>query len=662
MPEDIIANLILALQKHPSLALFFVFLVALSESLVVIGLIIPGAIFMILFGALIAMNALEFWPTVFFATMGAIAGDSLSYWLGRHYQSKIHHIWPLSRHPEILIRANHFFDKHGVKSIILSRFIGLLRPVIPAIAGMTKMPINIFLATNISSAIFWAPLYLLPGLLFGLSLEMASEFSSKFIFLIVIILLIIFIALLSIQRLYIFTKPYNDKIINYLLDWGEKHSVIGEVPAAIFDKEHSEIRGLSIVAIFIFSSTLFLTLFNSSLAYSYNPLYYNFDSINQFIYVSLQSFRSPPLDNIMLWLNYLTSSHFFALLCFSLGTLFILKKNLFSLWHWLAAISLPLLLAPLLSNNLINALQQNLNIHFQTIPFVVIASAIGFLTIIINSGLSYSRQKFIFYFASTLVLFLMLAQLYFATQVFSQVLFGLFIGTLWFNLLGIAYRRHINEIINKNTRRDMLVIIAALLIYPSWKTLQQDELYTPSENYFVMGTNSWLESGWEILPIIREGINHNKNAVFNLQWLGTERNINSKLSQLGFTSSLDSSQALSNWFLDDININQLPLLPHIHKGTYESLRYYRYNNNKQELTVIRLWPSKYKLRQKDPLQPLWFGNISFVGVKKHLGISYLVTKQDEISDLIFDKTILAVNKKVILNNKDNKKRTIFLLK
>ena len=276
--------------------------------------------------------------------------------------------------------------------------------------------------------------------------------------------------------------------------------VIGEVPAAIFDKEHSEIRGLSIVAIFIFSSTLFLTLFNSSLAYSYNPLYYNFDSINQFIYVSLQSFRSPPLDNIMLWLNYLTSSHFFALLCFSLGTLFILKKNLFSLWHWLAAISLPLLLAPLLSNNLINALQQNLNIHFQTIPFIVIASAIGFLTIIINSGLSYSRQKFIFYFASTLVLFLMLAQLYFATQVFSQVLFGLFIGTLWFNLLGIAYRRHINEIINKNTRRDMLVIIAALLIYPSWKTLQQDELYTPSENYFVMGTNSWLESGWEILP------------------------------------------------------------------------------------------------------------------------------------------------------------------
>lgn len=204
MPEDIIANLILALQAHPSLALAFVFIVAFSESLVVLGLIVPGAILMILFGALVAMDALEFWPTVFFATLGAIAGDSLSYWLGRRYKNKLHNIWPLSRHPEIIIRANDFFDRHGVKSIILSRFIGLLRPVIPAIAGMTKMPAKIFIASNISSAIFWAPLYLLPGLLFGLSIEIASEVAGKFIFLIVLLLLIIFLILQFIQRMYVF--------------------------------------------------------------------------------------------------------------------------------------------------------------------------------------------------------------------------------------------------------------------------------------------------------------------------------------------------------------------------------------------------------------------------------------------------------------------------
>lgn len=661
MPEDIIANLILALQKHPSLTLLFVFLIAFAESLVVVGLIVPGAVFMLLFGALIAMDALEFWPTVLFATLGAIAGDGLSYWLGRRYKSKFHHIWPLSRHPEILTRANQFFEQHGVKSIILSRFIGLLRPLIPAIAGMAKMPVNTFITTNVTSAIFWAPLYLLPGLLFGLSLEMASEFASKFIFLIVILLLVIFIALQSIQRLYIFSKPYNDKIINYLMSWGNKHPLLGEVPAAIFDKEHPELRGLSIVAIIIFVSTLILTLINSSYLYSYNPLYYNFDSLDQFIFFSLQTFRSPPLDNIMLWLSYLTSSLFFALLCFGLGSLFILKKNFFSLWHWLAAISLPLLLSPLLSNNLIHSLQQNLNINLQALPFIVIISTVGFITVIINSGLSYSRQKIIFYFSSTLVLFLMLSQLYFAEQVFSQVFFGLLVSIIWFNLLGIAYRRHLKESIDNNTRKKILIIIILLLFYPSWKTYQQGELYRSTDNYFVMGTNSWLESGWEILPIFREGLNQSKNNLFNLQWAGSRGSIHSRLSSLGFSNSLNSTDTLSNWFMNDVDIKQLPILPHIHKGAYETLRYVRYNKDNNELVIIRLWPSIYKLKQDSPLQPLWFGSISFVGVKKHLGINYLITKTDNPTDITLDYSVVSIQKRVIFNSKENKNRTIFLL-
>lgn len=109
MSEDIIAKLVLILQQHSVLTLLFVFLVAFSESLIVIGLIVPGAVLMILIGALIAMDALNFWNAVIFAILGAIAGDSLSYWLGRRYQQKIQNLWPLSRHPDLMNRANDFF-------------------------------------------------------------------------------------------------------------------------------------------------------------------------------------------------------------------------------------------------------------------------------------------------------------------------------------------------------------------------------------------------------------------------------------------------------------------------------------------------------------------------------------------------------------------------
>ena len=655
MSEDIIANLILALQQHPILALTFVFLVAFSESLIIIGLIIPGAILMILFGALIAVDALKFWPTVFFGVCGAVTGDSLSYWLGQRYQSKLNNLWPLSRHPDVMIQANQFFKRHGVKSIMLSRFIGLLRPIIPAIAGMTRMPLKIFIATNIVSAIFWAPAYLLPGLLFGLSIEMASEFASKFILLIIFLIFIIFVSLWLIQRLYIFTKPYNDKAITYLLNWGEKHSLAGEVPAAIFDKTHSELRGLSLFALIIIIGTLILNLLQSSLVLPYNPFYYDFDSLDQLIYHSLQTFRSPPFDSVMLWLTYLTSSQFIALLCFSLGSLFIFKKNLFPLWHWLAAISLPLLLSPLLGNDLTNTLQQNVNI--QTLPFIVFVSTFGFLTVIISAGLSFAKQKIVYYFSATLVLFVMLAQLYFATQVFSQILFAFFIGLIWFNLLGIAYRRHAKHTTNNKTKKEVMLIIATLLIYPSLKTNQHEEVHTPPENYFIMGTNGWIESGWETLPILREGIQPIKNNLFNLQWLGSKNNISSQLSQSGFSDSLNTKQTISNWFLDDIEINQLPILPHIHKGEYEALRFYRYNKNNKELIVIRLWPSIYQLKQDNPLQPLWFGSISLMEVKEHLGVTYLTTKKEQISELKLNTKDLRIDEKIVFEN-----NTIFLLR
>lgn len=661
MPEDIIANLILALQQHPILALFFVFFVAFSESLIIIGLIVPGAILMILLGALIVMDALEFWPTVFVAVCGAVAGDSLSYWLGSRYQDKLLNLWPLSRHPNLIIRANRFFQQHGVKSIILSRFIGPLRPIIPAIAGMTKMPGKIFIATNIGSAIFWAPLYLLPGILFGLSFEIASEFAGKFIFLIILLLFIIILSLWIIQRLYIFTKPYNDKIIMKLLNWGEKHPLAGEVPAAILDPKHPEIRGLSLVALIIFSATLLLSLMHDTLMLPYNLFPYDFDSLDQLIYNSLQTFRSPPFDRVMLWLTHLSSSTFIALLYFSLGSLFIFKKNFFSLWHWLAAISLPLLLSPLLNNHLSNSLQQNLNTNIESLPFIAIISTVGFLTIIINSGLSFSKQKLIYYFSASLVLFLMLAQLYFANQVFSQILFGLFIGAIWFNLLGIAYRRHRKKIINKKTHKEIFLILAVLLIYPSWKTIQQQELYAATEDYFVMGTDSWIESGWELLPTLRQGIYQNKNNLFNLQWLASKQKIKSQLTQAGFSNSLNTSRTISNWFLHDIEINQLPVLPHIHNGEYETLRFYRYNNDTQEVTVIRLWPSKYKLRQDNPLRPLWFGSISLMEIKENLDITYLVTKKENMEEIKLDNKKLIIHKKNIFNASENKNSTIFLL-
>ncbi|MDH5394977.1 MAG: phosphoesterase PA-phosphatase, partial [Gammaproteobacteria bacterium] len=71
MSNEFITSILLAVQQHPYIALIFVYLIAFSESLIVIGLIVPGAILMVLFGALIATGALDFWLTIALAALGA---------------------------------------------------------------------------------------------------------------------------------------------------------------------------------------------------------------------------------------------------------------------------------------------------------------------------------------------------------------------------------------------------------------------------------------------------------------------------------------------------------------------------------------------------------------------------------------------------------------
>ncbi|MDD3553815.1 MAG: DedA family protein [Deltaproteobacteria bacterium] len=125
-------NTLLAfITHHPGLAYGTVFLVSLSESLALVGLLVPGTVIMFGVGAVVATGSLGLTPVLLLATAGAIAGDGISYWLGRHHKERLVAIWPFSRYPEMLKKGAAFFHRHGGKSILFGRFVGPVRPVIP---------------------------------------------------------------------------------------------------------------------------------------------------------------------------------------------------------------------------------------------------------------------------------------------------------------------------------------------------------------------------------------------------------------------------------------------------------------------------------------------------------------------------------------------------
>ena len=146
-------------------------LVACLESLAVIGIVLPGVAMLFALGAIAGAGDISVWGVLIWAFAGAVIGDAVSFLLGAHYHDRLRGVWPFRTNPEWLNRGETFFQRYGAFSVVIGRFVGLVRPVIPMVAGMMGMRAVWFYAINILSAVAWAPVYLLPGYLTGAALQ-----------------------------------------------------------------------------------------------------------------------------------------------------------------------------------------------------------------------------------------------------------------------------------------------------------------------------------------------------------------------------------------------------------------------------------------------------------------------------------------------------------
>lgn len=165
--QDSLAHLTQWLELNPHWIAATIGLTALVESLAWVGILVPGVA--VLFAASALAGSLEMapWACLAAAALGAFAGDSSSFFLGRHAQGPLRRRWPLRQHPQWLERGEAFLARHGKVSIILGRFLGPIRPVLPFTAGALQMPPSRFLWVDGLSSLLWAPAYILPGYLAG---------------------------------------------------------------------------------------------------------------------------------------------------------------------------------------------------------------------------------------------------------------------------------------------------------------------------------------------------------------------------------------------------------------------------------------------------------------------------------------------------------------
>jgi membrane-associated protein len=161
-------HLVELIQQYGNWTYGILFLIIFCETGLVITPFLPGDSLLFAIGALSAKGALNAGWVFFILSVAAILGDSTNYWIGYFIGPKVFYSeesrWLNRRYLE---RTHHFYDKYGGKTVIIARFMPIIRTFAPFVAGVGRMNYFKFLTFSIGGTLLWIGIFVVAGYLFG---------------------------------------------------------------------------------------------------------------------------------------------------------------------------------------------------------------------------------------------------------------------------------------------------------------------------------------------------------------------------------------------------------------------------------------------------------------------------------------------------------------
>ena len=177
------------IQEYGAWTYLLLFAIVFCETGLVVTPILPGDSLLFAAGAFAATGSLSIWVLIGVLTAAAILGDTANYWIGHFLGHRLLNARRRVIKPEHLAYTHEFFEKYGGKTVIIARFVPIVRTFAPFVAGLGSMSYGRFMAYNAVGGVAWVLLCTVAGYLFGNLPFVRENFS-------VVVLAIIFVSLL----------------------------------------------------------------------------------------------------------------------------------------------------------------------------------------------------------------------------------------------------------------------------------------------------------------------------------------------------------------------------------------------------------------------------------------------------------------------------------